>query len=54
MWILAAIAFIIAAFLHFDGGHTSAMLWAIIIGGLFLCAEVGYGWNRHGRYGPRA
>ena len=51
MWVLAAIAFIIAAFLKFDGHHNSQMQWAIIIGGLLLCAEVAWGWNRSGRYG---
>ena len=51
--ILAFVAFVIAAFLHFSGGHASALLWALIIGGLLLSAEVAWGWNRTGRYGPR-
>ena len=51
--ILAFVSFVIAAFLKFAGGHQSAMLWAIIIGGLLVSAEVAWGWNRAGRYGPR-
>ena len=50
MWILAAIAFIIAAFLNFGGGHGKDVDWLVIVGGLFLCAEVAWGWNRTGRY----
>ena len=49
--ILGFVAFVIAAFLKFDGHHQSPMLWAIIIGGLLVSAEVAWGWNRAGRYG---
>lgn len=53
MWILAAIAFIIAAFLEFSGGHSKPVIWLLIVGGLLLVAEVAWGWNRTGRYGRR-
>jgi hypothetical protein len=51
--IFGFVAFVIAAFLHFTAGHASAVVWAIIIGGLLVAAEVAWGWNRGGRYGRR-
>jgi len=51
--VLGFIAFVIAAFLHFSGGHESAMIWFIIIGGLLACAELIWGVHRAGWYGRR-
>jgi hypothetical protein len=44
---------IIAAFLHFSGGHQSATIWFIIIGLLLACAELIWGVHRAGWYGRR-
>jgi hypothetical protein len=52
--ILGFIAFVIAGFLHFTGGHGSATLWFIIIGGLLATAEMAWGVHRSGWYGRRA
>jgi len=49
-FVLGFVAFVIAAFLHFSGGHSSGVLWAVIIGGLLVSAEGTWGWNRGGRY----
>jgi hypothetical protein len=49
--ILGFICGIIAAFLKFDTGHQSAMLWFIIIGLLLVAAEMVWGWHRGGYYG---
>ena len=52
--IAGIIAEVIAAFIKATHGNASIMTWLIIIGAILIGAEVAWGWNRGGRYGPRA
>ena len=51
--VIAVILALVAGVLELTGKHLDWVIWLVIIAVALVGAEVAWGWNRGGRYGPR-